>query len=106
VGGDAVAIRSALSDEGPAPLDTPGLRLDPAQHAGDGATGGSRPLLTTLLRPVERALDETAVLWVPIRRADTLVWLAAAGGVAKVSATRLTCASSRSLRSLRSLRGG
>lgn len=27
VGGDAVAIRSALSDDGPAPLDGPGLRL-------------------------------------------------------------------------------
>ena len=27
VGGDAVAIRSALSDEGPAPLDAPGWRL-------------------------------------------------------------------------------
>jgi hypothetical protein len=27
VGGDAVAIRSALSDDGLAPLDAPGLRL-------------------------------------------------------------------------------
>ncbi len=82
--GYCAAVRAALTDDGQAPLDPGGLKLQErlraiSQSLGDVATqkcGLSKPLESVKKR-LCRALDQTASLWSAIRRAYDWLWEAA-----------------------------
>jgi hypothetical protein len=82
--GYCAAVRAALTDDGQAPLDPGGLKLQErlrtiSQSLEDVATqkGGLPKPLESIKKMLHRALDKTASLWPDIRRAYDWLWEAA-----------------------------
>ncbi|MGF3028112.1 ISNCY family transposase [Methylobacterium aquaticum] len=83
VRGYAAAVRSAITDDGRAPLDAAGLRLE--ERLGKvadsleriGAKGGPSRPLTQLKHLIDQALAGTAALWPSVRQGFVFVHAAA-----------------------------